>query len=105
MRAFRSVSMSPSSADRRRSSWFIRPRISARLRPTGCASVRTASPTRAGSESSRASVAAADEERVECGAVGALLDSFVCAFHRAVVHGPQGYRWRRMKTRELEYDL
>jgi len=35
------------------------PRISARLRPIGCASLRTASPTRAGSVSSSAAAAAA----------------------------------------------
>jgi S-adenosylmethionine:tRNA ribosyltransferase-isomerase len=50
-------------------------------------------------------LAGPDDEGVECRAVGALLDPSLCAFHRAVVHGPQGYLWRRMKTRELEYDL
>src|ERR671935_510848 len=47
----------------------------------------------------------ADEEGIERGAVCSLLDSLVCTFDRAVVHRPQGYRWRRMKTRELDYDL
>src|ERR671935_2645958 len=47
----------------------------------------------------------ADEEGIERGAVGPLLDPLLCALDRAVVHGPQGYRWRRMKTRELDYDL
>ena len=47
-----------------------------------------------------------NDEGVECRAVGALLDSLLRAFHRAaVLHGPGGYRWRRMKSRELEYDL
>ena len=50
-------------------------------------------------------LAGADEEGIECGAVRSLLDPFLCALDRAVVHRPQGYRWRRMKTRELDYDL
>ena len=50
-------------------------------------------------------LAGPDEEGVQRRAVGALVDPFLCAFHRAVVHGPQGYLWRRMKTRELDYDL
>jgi S-adenosylmethionine:tRNA ribosyltransferase-isomerase len=41
----------------------------------------------------------------ESGSVRALLDSFVRALDRPVVHVRQGYRWHRMKTRELEYDL
>jgi S-adenosylmethionine:tRNA ribosyltransferase-isomerase len=50
-------------------------------------------------------LAGPDEEGVERGPVGSLLDSLLCALDRAVVHRPQGYRSRRMKTRELEYDL
>jgi S-adenosylmethionine:tRNA ribosyltransferase-isomerase len=50
-------------------------------------------------------LAGADEEGVQCCAFGPLLDSLLCALDRAVVHWPQGYRWRRMKTRELDYDL
>jgi S-adenosylmethionine:tRNA ribosyltransferase-isomerase len=50
-------------------------------------------------------LAGANEEGVQRGAIGPLLDSLLRALHRAVVHRPQGYRWRRMKTRELEYDL
>src|SRR6266540_3979499 len=45
------------------------------------------------------------EQRVECGRVGALLDPFLRALDRPVFHVRQGYRWLRMKTRELEYDL
>src|SRR5262249_19712997 len=45
------------------------------------------------------------EEGVQRCPVPALLDPLLCALHRAVVHVPEGYRWRRMKTRELEYDL
>ena len=45
------------------------------------------------------------EQALERGALRTLLDSLLCALQRAVVHGPEGYRWRRMKTRELEYDL
>jgi S-adenosylmethionine:tRNA ribosyltransferase-isomerase len=37
--------------------------------------------------------------------VGALLDPSLSALDGPVVHVRQGYRWRRMKTRELEYGL
>src|SRR5262249_23401939 len=50
-------------------------------------------------------LAGADEEGLQGGTVRPLLDPLLRALHRAVVHRPQGYRWRRMKTRELEYDL
>src|SRR6266498_4944961 len=40
-----------------------------------------------------------------CSSDLSLLDPLLRAFDRAFVHTPQGYRWRRMKTRELEYDL
>jgi S-adenosylmethionine:tRNA ribosyltransferase-isomerase len=50
-------------------------------------------------------LAGPDEESVQRGPVRTLSDAFLCAFHRAVVHWPEGYRWRRMKTRELDYDL
>src|SRR5207302_11225332 len=49
--------------------------------------------------------AGADEERIQRRSVCALLDPLLSPLDHAVVHGPQGYRWRRMKTRELEYDL
>ena len=45
------------------------------------------------------------DEGLERRAVRAFLDSLSRALDRAVVHIRQGYRWRRMKTRELEYDL
>jgi S-adenosylmethionine:tRNA ribosyltransferase-isomerase len=50
-------------------------------------------------------LAGPNEERVQRRPVGTLLDPLLCALHCAVIHGPQGYLWRRMKTRELEYDL
>jgi S-adenosylmethionine:tRNA ribosyltransferase-isomerase len=50
-------------------------------------------------------LASPDEEGVQGGAFGPLLDSLVCALDDAVVHVRQGYRGHRMKTRELEYDL
>ncbi len=46
-----------------------------------------------------------EDESVDRGRLGSLLDPLLRAFDRAFVHTPQGYRWRRMKTRELEYDL
>src|SRR5262249_10819893 len=45
------------------------------------------------------------EEGVQRHPVRALLDPLLCALDRGVVHALGGYRWRRMKTRELEYDL
>src|SRR5262249_17787248 len=44
-------------------------------------------------------------EGVQRRPVRALLDPLLCALDRGVVHALGGYRWRRMKTRELEYDL
>ncbi len=46
-----------------------------------------------------------EDESVDRGRLGSLLDPLLRAFDRAFVHSPQGYRCRRMKTRELEYDL
>jgi S-adenosylmethionine:tRNA ribosyltransferase-isomerase len=45
------------------------------------------------------------EQGVERRGVRPLLDPAPCALDRAVVHVRQRYRWHRMKTRELEYDL
>jgi S-adenosylmethionine:tRNA ribosyltransferase-isomerase len=45
------------------------------------------------------------QQSIERRPVGSLLDSFLCALDRALVHFRQEYRGRRMKTRELEYDL
>ncbi len=45
------------------------------------------------------------EQCVEGSPVCTVLDPLLRALDRAVVHRRQGYRCRRMKTRELEYDL
>ena len=45
------------------------------------------------------------DERVEGRSLRALGQVFLRARDEAVVHVGQRYRWRRMKTRELEYDL
>jgi S-adenosylmethionine:tRNA ribosyltransferase-isomerase len=51
-------------------------------------------------------LARANDEGVERCPVCALPDSLLRTLHRtAVLHGPGGYRGRRMKARELEYDL
>ena len=44
-------------------------------------------------------------EGLERGGVSALLEPFLRPLDHTVVHVRQGYRWHRMKTRELEYDL
>jgi S-adenosylmethionine:tRNA ribosyltransferase-isomerase len=45
------------------------------------------------------------EESIERGAVGSLPDPLLRTLYDEVVHVRQGYRGRRMKTRELDYDL
>src|SRR5262249_26804733 len=50
-------------------------------------------------------LACSDEEGVQRRPVRALLDPLLCALDRGVVHALGGYRWRRVTTRELEYDL
>jgi S-adenosylmethionine:tRNA ribosyltransferase-isomerase len=45
------------------------------------------------------------EQRFECRSLRALPNPLLCTLDRAVVHVGQGYRWPRMKTRELDYDL
>jgi S-adenosylmethionine:tRNA ribosyltransferase-isomerase len=47
----------------------------------------------------------ASKQCVEGSPVCTVLDPLLRALDRAVVHRRQGYRCRRMKTRELEYDL
>jgi S-adenosylmethionine:tRNA ribosyltransferase-isomerase len=45
------------------------------------------------------------QEGFERGALGTSANLLLRALDEAVVHLRQGYRWRRMKTRELDYDL
>ena len=50
-------------------------------------------------------LAGAGQQRVERRSLGALFHPFLRALDCAFVHVGEEYRWRRMKTRELEYDL
>jgi S-adenosylmethionine:tRNA ribosyltransferase-isomerase len=49
--------------------------------------------------------ARAHQKRFQRRGLGSLPDSFLCPLDDAVVHVRQDYRGRRMKTRELDYDL
>ena len=45
------------------------------------------------------------EKAVEAGTGRTLVEVLECPAYSAVIHRGQGYRWLRMETRELEYDL
>ena len=94
--------------------WFMSPRISARFRPIGCASVADRFADLGGQrvlERRRCSRERVDllarprKQALQSGTLCPLLDPLLCALDDAVVHVRQGYRGHRMKTRELEYDL